>query len=140
MAAFALFFLFIGVETLLNQHLERLTASNELKFFVFVDFALWVIFFVIGYVDGTIWAATWPSTRIVGFILILSYPFVVPWVRALRLCFAGAPDVSAPQAPSVALSVYVSSQEGSDSRETLYTAAPVRESLRKRGAEAALGF
>ena len=122
MAAFALFFLFIGVETLLNQHLERLNASNELKFFVFVDFALWVIFFVIGYADGTIWAATWPSTRIVGFILILTYPFVVPW------------------APSVALSVYVNSQEGSGSRDSLYTAgAPVRESLRKRG-EVSLGF
>ena len=65
-AAFSLFFLFIGVETLLNQNLERLFATNELKLFVFVDFALWIIFFVIGYVDGTIWSATWPSTRVVG--------------------------------------------------------------------------
>lgn len=35
-AAFTLFFLFIGVESLLNQHLERLNATNELKFFTFV--------------------------------------------------------------------------------------------------------
>lgn len=65
-AAFCLFFLFIGVETLLNQHLERLDANNEIKFFVFVDFALWVIFWVIGYIDGTIWASTWPASRVLG--------------------------------------------------------------------------
>ena len=81
-AAFTLFFLFIGVESLLNQHLERLNATNELKFFTFVvrvgvqfclrvcdvaqDFALWVIVFVIGFIDGTIWSATWPAARIIG--------------------------------------------------------------------------
>lgn len=65
MASFALFFLFIGIEVLLNQNLEKIN-TYELQFFVFVDFALWVIFFVIAYADGTIWASTWPSTRIVG--------------------------------------------------------------------------
>lgn len=65
MASFALFFLFIGIEVLLNQNLEKIN-THELQFFVFADFALWVIFFVIAYADGTIWASTWPSTRIVG--------------------------------------------------------------------------